>query len=197
MDKKAFLEGLSNRLSGLPKAELEERLAFYAEMIDDRVEEGLSEQEAVADIGTVDEVAERIIAETPLTKLIKERVKPARRLKPGEILLLVLGSPVWVPLMIAAFAVLFSFYVAIWAIVVSVFAVLAAFALSAVGCLGLAIALAIYGQWAKAGLALAAALLLAGLAILWFFVCKGTAKAAVWLTKKTAYGVKTLFVGKK
>ena len=42
MSKQAFLARLRKELSGLPKDDIEERLAFYEEMIDDRTEEGLS-----------------------------------------------------------------------------------------------------------------------------------------------------------
>jgi len=38
MDKKEFLSELEKRLQGLPKADIEERLEFYSESIDDRVE---------------------------------------------------------------------------------------------------------------------------------------------------------------
>ena len=57
MDKKQFLEELRQRLSGLPQNDIEERLAFYAEMIDDRAEEGMSEEEAVAEIGSAEAIA--------------------------------------------------------------------------------------------------------------------------------------------
>ena len=40
-------------------------------MIDDRVEDGLTEEEAVAEIGTAEEVAAQLIAELP--QKIKER----------------------------------------------------------------------------------------------------------------------------
>ena len=50
MTKKEFLAKGRKALSHLPKEELEERLAFYGEMIDDRMEEGLSETDAVMQI---------------------------------------------------------------------------------------------------------------------------------------------------
>ena len=56
MDKAQFLDELKKRLAGLPQSDLEERLQFYGEMIDDRVEDGLTEAEAVAGIGSVDEI---------------------------------------------------------------------------------------------------------------------------------------------
>ena len=69
MTKIKFLLSLHDRLSGLPQDEVEERLNFYSEMIEDRMEEGISEEEAVAAIGPIDEIAEQIIADIPLAKM--------------------------------------------------------------------------------------------------------------------------------
>ena len=76
MNKQEFLAELRKRLSGLPQADIEERIVFYSEMIDDRTEEGSTEEEAVSAIGFVDDVVSQIFSETPLTKLVKEKVKP-------------------------------------------------------------------------------------------------------------------------
>ncbi len=51
MSKQEFLAQLKDGLSGLPQSDIEERVAFYEEMIDDRIEEGLSEEQAVSEIG--------------------------------------------------------------------------------------------------------------------------------------------------
>ena len=65
MNKREFLQKLENGLSGLPREDIEQRLSFYAEMIDDRIEDGFSEEEAVAGIGTPEEIAAQVIEETP------------------------------------------------------------------------------------------------------------------------------------
>ena len=64
MTKLKFLLALNERLSSLPRTEVEERLGFYSEMIEDRMEEGLSEEESVACIGSVDEIAAQILSES-------------------------------------------------------------------------------------------------------------------------------------
>ena len=115
MNKEQFLDELRRELSGLPQEDIEERIAFYEEMIADRMDEGMSEKEAVSGIGSVEEIARQIMSEIPLTKLVKEKVRPKRSLKAWEIVLLVLGSPVWIPLAIAAVAVLLSVYAVSWA----------------------------------------------------------------------------------
>ena len=73
MTKVNFLFELRDKLSGLPTEDIEERLNFYSEMIEDRMEEGLSEEDAVAAIGTTDEIAKQIISEIPFTKIAKEK----------------------------------------------------------------------------------------------------------------------------
>lgn len=74
MLKQVFLEKLGKALSGLPQEDIEERLAFYSEMVDDRMEEGYLEEEAVDAIGPVEEIAAHIVADVPLTKIVKEKV---------------------------------------------------------------------------------------------------------------------------
>lgn len=99
-------------------------------MIDDRMEEGSTEEEVVSEIGNVDDIVSQIIADTPLVKLVKEKAKPNRTLKAWEIVLLVLGSPLWVSLLLAVIAVIFSIYLVLWSLIITVWAVFGSF----VGC---------------------------------------------------------------
>ena len=65
MTRQEFLSELERALGKLPHAEVEQALAFYDEAVSDRMEDGLSEVEAVADLGLIDEIAAQITAETP------------------------------------------------------------------------------------------------------------------------------------
>jgi uncharacterized membrane protein len=58
MTKYEFLMTLTHRLSHLPREAVEERVNFYIESIEDRIEDGVPEEEAVAAVGTPEEVAE-------------------------------------------------------------------------------------------------------------------------------------------
>ena len=193
MNKQEFITRLREKLSGLPTQDVEERLAFYIEMIDDRMEEGLSEEKAVAAIGTIDEIAEQIVADLPLTKLVKEKIKPKRALRAWEIVLLVLGSPIWLSLLIAVFAVVLALYAVLWSLIVSVWAVFGALVGCTLGGLAAGIVLISLGKlWS--GLALiSVALLCAGLAIFTFFGCLAATKGMAVLTKKIAIGIKNCF----
>lgn len=124
MSKQEFLAQLRKGLSGLPQDDIEERLTFYSEMIEDRIEEGLSEEEAISAAGSIDEIVAQVVADIPLAKIARERIKAKRRLKAWEIVLLALGSPIWLSLGIAAVAVILSLYVSLWSVIISLWAVL-------------------------------------------------------------------------
>ena len=197
MDRETFLSELRDRLAGLSPEDREERLTFYREMIDDRMEDGLSETEAVAGIGSVDDVVAQIAAETPLMRLVKERVRPKKSRKAWEIVLLVLGSPVWFPLLIAAFAVLLALYLVLWAVVLSLWAAALSLAVGAVGCLPLAVLYFVRGLPAGGCFILGAGLVLAGLAIPLGAGCAGLTKGLARLTGRLLLGLKTRFVRKE
>ena len=197
MTKLKFLLELHDRLSGLPKNDIEERLSFYSEMIEDRMEEGLSEEEAVAAVGSIDEIVSQIVAETPLIKVAKEKIKSKRKLRAWEIVLLVLGSPIWLALLIAVFAVVISLYAVIWSVVGAFWSVFGAFCGVAIGGVtGGALFIAL-GKIPVGIAIIGAGVTLAGLAIFAFFGCLAATKGVVWLTKKAALGIKFCFVRKE
>ena len=196
MNKRDFLDRLRKGLSGLPRDDIEERLAFYSEMIDDRMEEGLSEEEAVSAIGSIDEIVAQVVADTPLAKIAKERIRSKRGLSVGEIVLLVLGSPIWLSLGITAFAVGVSAYAVLWSLIVSLWAVFASFVACAVGGILACVALAIGGNGASGVAVLAAGSICAGLSIFMFYGCKAATNGTVILTKKMAVWIRNCFIRK-
>ena len=197
MNKNSFLEELRKGLSGLPQEDVEERLTFYSEMIDDRMEEGFSEEEAVSAVGSVNEIVAQIVADIPLTKIAKKRVKPKRRLKAWEIVFLILGSPIWVSLLIALFAVILAVYIVIWAVIISLWATNVALAASALGAVLSAMVFAFQGNTFSGAAMLGAGIFLAGLSIFMFFGCKWATKGILLLTKKMALGIKKCFIKKE
>ena len=72
MNKQEFLSRLEEALAGLPREELMERLAFYRESIDDRMETGLTEEAAVAELGPVEEIASQILSDSVLILATKD-----------------------------------------------------------------------------------------------------------------------------
>lgn len=63
MNKSEFLERIKNGISHLPYGEMRRHLDYYDEMIDDRMEEGLSEEEAVATMEEPERIAAQILEE--------------------------------------------------------------------------------------------------------------------------------------
>ena len=209
MTKNEFLGALRLRLSGLSESDIEEHISFYSEMIEDRIEDGASEEDAVCGIGSVEDIAAQIIADVPLTKIAKERIKPKRRLRAWEIVLLAVGSPIWLSLGIAAFAVILALYIVLWSLIISLWAVFVSLLACALGLTVAGIEM-IGGPYVFAGVIMAAeshvftgialigvALVCAGLGIFLFFGCNAATKGAVMLTKIIALGIKKAFVGKE
>jgi uncharacterized membrane protein len=156
----------------------------------------MTERDAVASLGSVDAIAEEIFLEMPLPKLVKAKMKK-RRLSGLEITLLAVGFPIWLPILIALLAVALAVYITFWAVVLSLYAADLALAVSVPAGLIAAIALFASGQPTAALLFLGAGLVLAGLAILWFFLCNLTAKGVWQLGKLTLRGIKACFIRKE
>lgn len=197
MNKQEFLSDLRKGLSGLPATEIEERLNFYSEIIDDRIEEGLSEGEAVAEIGTVEQVLSQIIAEIPLPTLLKERAKSKTALKAWEIILLILGSPIWLSLMIAVLAVILAVYIAIWSVIIALWSVEVSLAASSFGVTVAGLVFIFAGNKLTGIAMIGCGFFCAGLSIFLFFGCKGATTALLLLTKKIALWIKSLFIKKE
>lgn len=211
MTKREFLSELRQRLSTLSREEREERLGFYGEMIDDRIEEGMSESDAVSAVGSVDEVARQIGAErgapsderTPKDDLVRSvRVSVdtrsgGRGSRGWVIALLALGSPIWLSLLIAAFAIVVSVYAVLWSLVVSAWAVFVSLAVSAPACVVFSMIFICRGSVISALATLGAAAVTAGLAILFFFVSLIATKGCVWLSVRIAVGIKEIFTKKE
>lgn len=197
MSREEFLSELRRRLSGLPQEDIDERIDFYAEMIDDRIEDGMIEEDAVQSIGTVDSVVEQIMSETHLTKLVRERVRPKRQIKIWEIVLLVLGSPVWVPLVISAVIVMLSIYLVIWAVVLCVYA---ADVSMAAGVIFGVISAGVFlnsGNIEGVPFSVGTGLVCAGLAVLLFFLSIAVTKGVIRLSGRILLWIKSLFIGKE
>jgi len=190
MNKTEFILALYKKLPSLPDKEVEERLAFYIETIDDRMEDGLSEEEAVAAIGTVEEIAAQILADIPVITLAKEACKPKTHLKAWEIILLILGSPVWFSLLIAAFAVVLSLYATLWSVLISLWAVFVSLAACALAGIVAGAGFAVIGHGFSGIAIIGAGIVCAGLTVFLFLGCNAATKGILSLSKKIALGVK-------
>ena len=197
MDKETFLARLRVGFTGLPQDDMEERLNFYREMIDDRIEEGLSEEEAVLAVGSVEEIIGQVTGDAPPAKAVTRKDSGRRSLKTWEIVLLAAGSPVWGSLLIAAFAVIFSLWVSLWSVIVSLWAVFASVAASAAGVVIGGIVMICCGNRFPGIAAIGAGIICAGLSIFLLHGCKAATQGAVRLTGKILQFAKGCFTKKE
>lgn len=198
MNKSDFLSELRRGLGCLPEEDIEKSVDFYAEMIDDKMEEGLTEEEAVAEAGSVDEISAQIIAEIPLTRLVKARVKPKRALKAWEIVLIAAGSPVWLSLLVAVAVTVVSVYASLWAVIVSLYAVVLSFGAGGLaGIVGATACPFLSNGSAAAVMSLGAGLVCAGLAVLSYLGCFEITKGMIVLTEKALCALRSAVIGKE
>lgn len=197
MTKDTFILELRKRLDGISKEAIDSRVEFYSEMIDDAMEEGLSEEEAVGKIGSIDEVVNKILEETPLRNIVKEKTKNTRKPKGWEIALLILGFPLWFPLLITAGVLAFVAYLLIWVFVLVVYVVFISCVAGSIGGIIMAIINVAGGNPIAGGLYIACGIAAAGLAILMYFASIYVTKLVIKLTKKSVLNIKRSFVGGK
>ena len=194
MNKEEFLKELELRLASLPSDDRNERLAFYSEMISDQVDEGKTEEEAVNELGGVDKVVNDIASDTPLINLVKERVKPKRNLRGWEIAMLIIGFPLWFPLLVVFILLCLLGYLLIWIGVIICYAIEVGFIAGAIW--GLILFFASLADGAFSMTYLGIAILCLGAAFLFIFACIGITKATIKLSKVIIRNIKSSFLKK-
>ena len=197
MNKQEFLLALRGALSALPEADIRASLDYYAEIIDDRMEEGIPETEAVASLGSVVAAAEQILLDMPLPKLVKARVKPKRKLRAWEIVLIAVGSPVWFPILLTLAVVVLAVYIVLWAVAVSLYAADIGVGAGFVAGVAGAALMFVMGNPASALALLSAGFVCGGLTIFGFFGCNAAAKGIWRLGKLMWRDIKSCFIRKE
>ena len=127
--------------------------------------------------------------------MIKQEPPKKDNTKAWLIILLIVGSPVWIPVVAGLLSTAVSVYVSLWAVVISLYAVFVALVAAAIGCI--VGSFFMVGGWGAAVVAWGAALVCAGLAILIFMLSNLAAKGMVALTKLCIAGVRNIFQRKE
>lgn len=197
MTKNDFLSRLSVGLADLPQEDIKRVLDYYNEMIEDYKEDGMSEEQAINAVGNIDEIISQVIHETSLPKLINERIKRHRVLSAWEIVLLILGSPIWLSLLISVIACFIAVYAVIWSVVVCFYAVVLTFAALALAGIFGSVPLFAMGNMGLAVIFIGLGLMGAGFMVLFFSGSNWVTKTIVKLSGKFLLWVKTLFVRKE
>lgn len=119
MSEKEYLKKLKRSLSPLKKKDRDPLLEFYKEMIEDKMENGKTEYEAVSELEPVETVAERTLDEYGINRN-DPKVKLKTRLSPLSIVLIIISSPIWIGLAAGAVGAAVGLLCGALAVVVSV-----------------------------------------------------------------------------
>lgn len=194
MNKQEFLKEVREKLNDLPENDINKSLDYYEEMIQDRMEEGLSEEEAVEALGSMEDIVSQILSEVSpqqseenpeKVEEVKEPTNPSQK-KFGalQITLIILGFPLWFPLIVAAFSIILSLYIVVWSVLISLYAADLAIGVSAIAAIAGTAMLLVSGEYAQAVCSFGTFLMCAGLSILMFLALLEISKGTVFLSKR-------------
>lgn len=133
MRKADFLKELELNLQKMNASEKNKFVIYYDEIISDYIENGMSEEEAIKKVGSPMKIAEELLADYDSVEL----KLPSTGSKTLNIILTVIGFPLWGSVLLSIILLVFSIYVLIWCIPIVTGAGCAAFfASSIVGIIG-------------------------------------------------------------
>ncbi len=135
----------------------------------------------------------RIADELSMAKAVGSTLRQKKKRKTWQIILLVIGSPLWLSFIVAAVCVFLGAYVVLWSAVFTFYAVFASLAVFAVGCLAGATALLFTGHPLQWVFVTGAMLMCAGLAVPFLFGSNKVAKGTVALSGGIWRGLKRRF----
>lgn len=121
MNKASFLTALSRGLSGLPEEEIKKQLDYYGELIADMTEDGMTEEQAVAKLGDLNEIIRGIREELGGSAQPAPKPQKGKGLNTAAIVVLVVCAPMWVPLLLALGLSVLAVYCSLWVVVASIF----------------------------------------------------------------------------
>lgn len=111
MNKSEFITSLNDLLFPISNNERKKFIAYYEEMIEDYKENGLTEEESIAKIGSPEAIADNILGEQDTVS-----IKLPLRNKMLIIALLILGFPLWGSILLSVVLFILSLYIVIWCV---------------------------------------------------------------------------------
>lgn len=128
MKKNEFLDKLRLEIHSLPYDEVEKTIAYYDEMISDRMEDGSSEDEAVASLGTPESIARDLLAHQPFSTIIKRRYEDFKKKNDPNntaavVVIMILLFPVWFPIAMSALSFAASIFAGIGSLIIALWAI--------------------------------------------------------------------------
>lgn len=151
MTTQEFLRILTREIDVLPAFEAQRAITYYREIIEDRIEEGMSEAEAVGSMEDISVIAQQILEDHKgLLEKQQKNEKSQKQHNKWRNALIFLTSPLWLSVFIAVVLLVFSIYIFIWSILISLYICVVAFGLAAF----VAVSLCLYDMLPNASLAL-------------------------------------------
>lgn len=181
MTKAVFIDTLRRLLDSLNEDECNKFIAYYEEIIEDYKESGLTEQEVIEKIGSPQSIANSILSEQDLLNTSSNR-------KILNMILLILGFPLWGSLLLVVVLLILSVYIVIWCVPVTTGVSSVAFFLSSlVSIAGSPFMMldSLDGGIVQLGLGIS----LIGISILLGFITLYLSKKVICITKKFTFKV--------
>lgn len=200
MKKEEFLNKLRDELENANINNVEDIIEYYEEMIDDRIDDGMTEKKAVASIDGIDTIVKNELLDRPMATIIKEKVKDEaeKAEKNGTktlwLVLLIIGIPVWFPLIIGLLGGLFGLCCGVWGIIIALFATILGLSVAAIACIGTGL-ISIFTMPTSMTLAtITAGIILAGVSMILIPLAVTIAKGMISVIKRLFKAIKGLFV---
>lgn len=204
MLKKEFLSKLREALIADRINNVDSLIEYYNEMICDRMEDGMEEEAAVEAMGSVEEIVKEVSWDKPISTLVKQKVAKSHNEAKSKgnsalwIILLILGSPVWLPLAITLLILLLVLYMMPWILIFSIFAVLLSLGFSAIAVLFESFRnIFVLGSIPGTLMTLGGSLILGSITVMLIKPAIALVKGTLKLGKAIILGVKKLIFGGK
>ncbi len=116
MNKKDFFKQIKDNLEGFEKSEISEIIIYYEEIIADKIENGLTEEEAVKSLGDVKSITNEIKFNIVMKRSEK---KSTNSLKNFLIILGICSTPILLPLGITFAVLYFVLYLVLFSLILA------------------------------------------------------------------------------
>ena len=108
-------------------------------------------------------------------------------------LLIILGAPLWFPILISVYAVLLSICIVFWAVIISLWAIFVTLLICSLAGIIACVYFIAIGHMTTGLLLLSASLICLGLAIFMYYICKALTKSTSLISKAFLVGIFRIF----
>ncbi len=197
MNKSEYLDSIRSKLAGLPEKDINSAIEYYEEAIEDRIEDGLTEEQAIKAVGTPEEIAEKILMDSSIPKLITAKAKPQRTLKGWEIALIIIGSPLWIIIGACLLIVFLSVILTLFWVMLAIICCVVGIIVGSLGGIAASIAQLFTGGGASSVAMLGICIMLLGVGVLLVVPVKAALTGLWELIAKFIRWVKRKIIGNK